>query len=208
LVYKSHDILFPLFLKLAGRVVLLVGGGPVATSKARSLAEAGASVRVVTPLSTPELEAMAGERSWEIRRREFESSDLDGAWLVISAAPPAVNRAVSLAAEVRQLFVVAVDDPPSASAYGAGIVRRGEVTVAISTAGQAPALAGLLREGIAALLPADLPTWVDEARRLRPAWREERLPLAERRPRLLEAIIRLYPRLYPQIQARPDSSHG
>ena len=201
---KSHDILFPLFLKLAGRVVLLVGGGPVATSKGKSLAEAGAIVRLVTPLVTQELEAMAAEETWEVRRREFSPGDLEGTWLVISAAPPEVNRAVSLAAEARRLFVVAVDDPPSASAYGAGIVRRGDVTVAISTAGQAPALAGLLREGIAALLPEDLPTWVDEARRLRPGWRAERLPLADRRPRLLEAINRLY----PQMSAPLDSPHG
>jgi siroheme synthase-like protein len=207
-VSKSHDILFPLFLKLAGRVVLLVGGGPVATSKARSLAEAGAIVRLVTPLLTPELETLAGEQAWEIRRRAFSTDDLEGTWLVISAAPPDVNRAVSLAAESRRLFVVAVDDPPSASAYGAGIVRRGEVTIAISTAGQAPALAGLLREGLAALLPEDLPTWVDEARRLRPGWREERLPLAERRPRLLDALNRIYAPVSAPIDARPDRNHG
>jgi uroporphyrin-III C-methyltransferase/precorrin-2 dehydrogenase/sirohydrochlorin ferrochelatase len=199
-VYPAQDILFPLFLKVAGRVVVMVGGGPVATGKARALAEAGALVRVISPTLTADLDALALDQAWEVRRREFAPPDLEGAWLVISAAPPAVNRAVSEAAEARRLFVVAVDDPPSASAYGAGIVRRGAVTVAISTAGQAPALAGLLREGIDALLPQELPAWVDEARRLRPGWRAEQLPLGERRPRLLAALNRIY--------ARPEEPRG
>jgi uroporphyrin-III C-methyltransferase/precorrin-2 dehydrogenase/sirohydrochlorin ferrochelatase len=196
----TEDILlFPLFLKLAGREVLLVGGGPVATSKARSLAEAGARVRVVSPDLTPELAAAAAAAAesslgWTVRRRRFEPADLDGVWLVISAAPPEVNRAVSTEAETRRIFVVAVDDPPSASAYGAGIVRRGGVTLAISTAGNAPALAGLLREGMEAVLPesGDLEAWMAEARRLRPTWRRDGMPLGERRPHLLAALNRLY----------------
>lgn len=192
-------MLFPLFLKLAGREVLLVGGGPVATSKARSLAEAGARVRVVSPDLTPELAAAAAAAAesalgWTVRRRPFEPADLEGVWLVISAAPPEVNRAVSIEAEARRIFVIAVDDPPSASAYGAGIVRRGGITLAISTAGHAPALAGLLREGMEAVLPEseDLEAWMVEARRLRPTWRREGLPLGERRPHLLAALNRLY----------------
>lgn len=191
-------MLFPLFLKLAGRAVLLVGGGPVATSKARTLAEAGARVQVVSPELTPELRiqvaAAESPHGWTLRQRPFEPGDLDDVWLAISAAPPEVNRVVAREAEARRIFVVAVDDPPSASAYGAGIVRRGGVTLAISTAGQAPALAGLLREGLEAVLPegADLEGWVNEARRLRPTWRREGLPLGDRRPHLLAALNRLY----------------
>ena len=187
-------MLFPLFLKLAGRPVLLVGGGPVATSKAASLAEAGARVTVVTPEITPGLSEMVSAQGWALSVREFTTGDLDGVWLVISAAPPAINRQVATEAEARRIFVVAVDDPPSASAYGAGIVRRSEVTLAISTAGAAPALAGLLREGLDALLPMDLDSWVSEARRLRTEWKQEGLPMAERRPRLLQALNHLYAR--------------
>ena len=78
---------------------------------------------------------------------------------MVAAAPPEVNRAVSAAAAERHLFVNAVDDPPNASVYLGAVVRReGGVTLAISTAGRAPALAGLLREGLERLLPADLPT--------------------------------------------------
>jgi uroporphyrin-III C-methyltransferase/precorrin-2 dehydrogenase/sirohydrochlorin ferrochelatase len=191
---KSDDGLFPLFLKLTGRPVLLVGGGPVATAKARSLAETGARVTVVSPDLTPELAELATTRQWLLHRRAFDATDLDDVWLAIAAAPPAINAQVSAAAEARRVFVVAVDDPPSASAYGAGIVRRAGITLAVSTAGHAPALAGLLREGLESLLPPDLEAWLAEARRLRPIWREEGVALTERRPRLLLALNRLYER--------------
>jgi uroporphyrin-III C-methyltransferase/precorrin-2 dehydrogenase/sirohydrochlorin ferrochelatase len=119
---------------------------------------------------------------------------LDGAWLVIAAATPEVNREVAAAAEARRLFVIAVDDPASASAYGAGTLRRAGVTIAVSTDGQAPALAGLLREGLEAVVPdeGDLAAWVEQAQLLRSAWREGRVPMAERRPQLLAALNRIY----------------
>ena len=184
--------LFPLFLKLGGRPVLIVGGGPVATAKARVLAEAGAAVTIVAPAITPELDALARVQGWTVRAREVEPGDVAGVWLVVAAAPPEVNRVVAAAAEAARIFVLAVDDPASATAYGAGIVRRAGVTVAISTSGAAPALAGLLREGIEAVLPDDLPAWIEEARRVRSAWRAEGVPMEQRRPRLLAALNQLY----------------
>src|ERR1700676_1461168 len=110
--------LLPLFLTLAGRDVVLVGGGPVATSKLRALVDSGARVRVIAPLVTPEIEA-AGV---EIARRPVVPADLDGAWLVTAAATPAVNREVAAAAEARRIFVNAVDDPVNASAFLGGTV--------------------------------------------------------------------------------------
>ena len=145
--------LFPTFLKLAGRPVLVVGGGPVAASKLASLLAAGAEVTVVAPDVAPEIVA-AGVR---IERPAVQlNADLDGAWFVVAAAPPEVNRQVALAAEQRHVFVNAVDDPASASAYLGGVVRKQGVTLAISTEGRAPALAGLLREGLEAILPDEL----------------------------------------------------
>jgi len=186
------SMLTPLFLKLTGRAVLLVGGGPVATAKARTLADAGAAVTVVSPELTPELTALAAAQGWPVRARAVAPSDLDGAWLVIAGAPPEINRQVAAAAEERRIFTVSVDDPGNSSAYGGGVIRRGGVTVALSTDGEAPALAGLLREGLEALLPDDLASWLDEARRLRTAWRSTAVPMAERRPLLLAALNRLY----------------
>jgi uroporphyrin-III C-methyltransferase/precorrin-2 dehydrogenase/sirohydrochlorin ferrochelatase len=188
----SSTALYPLFLKLAGRRVLVVGGGAVATAKVQALAEAGAEVVVVAPELRPELQEAAAAGRIAVARRAFAEADLDGAWLVVAAATREVNAVVAAAAEVRRLFVLAVDDPASASAYGAGTLRRGGVTVAVSTDGKAPALAGLLREGLEAVLPADIEGWTAEAERQRAAWRAAGVAMAERRPLLLEALNRLY----------------
>ncbi len=185
-------MLYPLFLKLAGRDVLVVGAGPVGTSKTRALLDAGARVTVVAPDATTEVNELAAAGALVLHARAFVDSDLEGAWLVVAAATPDVNRAVATAAEARHTFVLAVDDPASASAYGAGVVRRGGVTVAVSTDGRAPALAGLLREGLEAVLPDELASWTAEAERVRVSWKAAGVPMAERRPLLLDALNRLY----------------
>jgi siroheme synthase-like protein len=180
--------LFPAFLKLEGRRAVIVGAGPVAASKIAALRTAGADILVVAPEVCAEIEA-AGVA---IRRKAFEPADLDGAWFVVAAAPPAVNRAVAAEGERRRVFVNAVDDPANASVYLGGVVRRAGVTFAISTDGAAPALAGLLREALDAMLPADLETWTHTAHELRRSWRARGVPMEERRPELLEALNALY----------------
>lgn len=181
-------MLFPTFLKLGGRTVLLVGGGPVAASKLRSLLDAGALVRVVAPSIAPEIASAPVETV----RRAFTPSDLDGAAFVVAAAPADVNRQVAAAAHARGLFVNAVDDVESASAYAGAVLRRAGVTIAISTEGDAPALAGLVREALELLLPEDLDDWMACARDARKRWLAHGVPMAERRPLLLEALNRLY----------------
>ena len=180
--------LFPAFLKLTGRRVVVVGAGPVGASKIDSLLAAGADVTVVAPEVVPAVESAPVR----IERRRFEPDDLDGAWFVVAAAPPDVNRAVRAAADARQLFVNAVDDPPNATAYLGGIVRKHGVTLAISTDGRAPALAGLLREGLETLLPDDIEAWLEVSRHERENWKRGDVPMQQRRPLLLEAINRLY----------------
>ena len=181
---------FPIFLKLAGRRVLVVGGGPVAASKLRALLDAEATVVVVAPDVVPEIAAAPVE----ILRRPFLPEDLEGISFVVAAAPPAVNREVAAAAHPRGLFVNAVDDMDSATAYMGAIVRRAGVTMALSTDGEAPALAGLMREALEALLPDDLEAWVASARVARRDWLARGVPMAERRPLLLEALVALYER--------------
>ena len=184
-----HKPLFPLFLKLAGRSVLVVGAGPVAASKLEVLVASKAKVHVVAPEINPVIKSMAVR----ISQRCFQVSDLDEAWLVVAAAPNAVNHAVAEAAEERQIFVNAVDDPNNASAYLGGVTRRAGVTVAISTDGNAPALAGLIREGLDTLLPTtDLEKWIAEAKKMRRKWQKDQVPMANRRPQLLQALIKSY----------------
>jgi len=180
--------MYPVFLKLDGRPVLLVGGGLVAASKLEGLLAAGAHVTVVAPAVRPEIESAPVT----IRRRGFEATDVAGAWWVVAAAPPDVNRQVLEAAEARGVWVNAVDDPPNATAYLGGVVRRDGVTVAISTSGRAPALAGLLREALDAWLPADLGSWMAAADEARTNWRQDGVPMERRRPMLLETLNRLY----------------
>jgi uroporphyrin-III C-methyltransferase/precorrin-2 dehydrogenase/sirohydrochlorin ferrochelatase len=182
--------LFPIFLKLADRSVLVVGGGTVAASKVAGLLPTGARITVVAP---EVCEAIRRTRV-EIHQRRFRGSDLRGVWLVVSAATPPVNAAVARSAARRRLFVNAVDDPANASAYLGGVLRRDGVTVAISTNGRAPALAGLLREGIDAMLPEDLDRWFGRADALKRRWRRTGVPMPARRPELAEAITRLYGR--------------
>jgi uroporphyrin-III C-methyltransferase / precorrin-2 dehydrogenase / sirohydrochlorin ferrochelatase len=167
--------MLPLFLNLTGRRVVLVGDGAVAAAKRELLVAAGANVR-------------------EVPAGSFEPAQLDDAWLVITAAGGEVNAAVARAAEARRVFVNAADDPPHASAYLSGVVRRDGVTIAISTEGSAPGLTGLLREALDDVLPSDIGGWVEEAQRQRAVWRRQSVPLEGRRPLLLEALNRLYSR--------------
>lgn len=197
---------FPVFLKLEGRPVLVVGAGPVAAGKLRPLVDAGAHVTVVAPEAVDEIVAMAADLT--IVRRPFEPGDVDGMWYVVAAAPPEVNRAVARAAEPRCLFVNAVDDLESASAYAGAIVQKAGVTIAMSTDGEAPALAGLMREALEMLLPEDLDQWMASAQDARRAWLAERVPMAERRPLLLQALNGLYARKRAAEGEQPAASRG
>jgi uroporphyrin-III C-methyltransferase / precorrin-2 dehydrogenase / sirohydrochlorin ferrochelatase len=206
--------LLPLFVDLAGRRVLLVGGGPVAAAKLGQLLAVQADVRIVAIEVCEEI-VRSGV---PFERRAFAPADLDGVWLVVAAATPAANREVAAAAEPRHVFVNAVDDPVHASAFLSGVIRRDGVTLAISTSGAAPGLTALIREGLDAVLPRDLGRWLDEARRRRAAWRRDRVPMHARRPLLLEALNRLYAREKSEVvqafrpagrppEGRPEGLH-
>ena len=184
----TPPLLYPVFLRLEDRPVLLVGGGTVAAAKLEGLLAAGARVTVVAP----EIGAALRRPGVRIEPRPFEDGDLDGMWWVVAAAPPDVNRQVQAAAEARRVFVNAVDDPAHATAYLGGVVRRSDVTVAISTAGRAPAMAGLLREALDAWLPADLERWLEAADEARAQWRRDGVPMEQRREKLLDVLNRLY----------------
>jgi uroporphyrin-III C-methyltransferase/precorrin-2 dehydrogenase/sirohydrochlorin ferrochelatase len=180
--------LFPVFLKLDGRRVLLVGGGRVAAGKLGALLDAGARVTVVAPSMVDEI---AGAPV-SIAKRRFVPKDLNGVWFVVAAATPEVNSEVAYCAAQRGIFVNAVDDVRNATAYLGGVLRRDGVTIAVSTDGAAPALAGLLREGLDAILPDDLDAWMTCAIDTRRSWLAERVPMGARRPLLLDALVKLY----------------
>lgn len=176
---NAEEPLYPLFLKLAGRLVLVVGAGPVAERKVQFLLAAKARVEVVAPEATEDLERLAREGTIAWTARSFEERDADRCWLVIAATPDAaIQRQVADACEARRLFVVAVDDPRHASAYSGAVIERPPFTVALSSSGAAPALTRLLREILEQVLPGD--EWVDRARRLRARWMADGTPMSER----------------------------
>ncbi|HET9620463.1 MAG TPA: bifunctional precorrin-2 dehydrogenase/sirohydrochlorin ferrochelatase [Kofleriaceae bacterium] len=180
---------YPAFLKLDGLPVVVVGAGPVAASKLAGLIEAGAKITVVAPAIVDEIR---GRADVTLVERAFTAADLDGARWVVAAATPEVNREVAAAATARGLFVNAVDDVASATAYLGAVIRRGPVELAISTGGLAPALAGLLREALEAVLPEELERWIEIAQAARADWKRAGVPMTERRPLLLRALDRIY----------------
>ncbi len=123
--------LYPAFLDLRERDVVIVGGGPVAASKLDGLLAVGARITVIAPAIVSEIEARARLSGVALIRRGFEPADLDGAWWVVAAATPEINREVARAATARHVFVNAVDDKAAATAYLGGVVRRGPVELAI-----------------------------------------------------------------------------
>ncbi len=146
---------FPALLDLTGRPVLVVGGGPVAARRARSLADAGADVLVVAPEISTEISAL-GVRT---RPRPFEAADLDGVWLAMACTDDgAANSAVSAAAEQRRIFCVRADAATEGTARTSAIARHDGLTVAVN-GGDDPLRAVALRDAIAAALDTgDLPS--------------------------------------------------
>ena len=136
----------PVNLLLRNRAVVVVGGGRIAARKASSLIEAAALVTVVAPLICDEMRALPAS----FVAREFEASDIDGAWYVVAATDqPTVNRAVFAAAEARHTFCNSADDPANCSVTLMSVVRQGDLVVAIGSGGRSPALATWLRKHVA-----------------------------------------------------------
>jgi precorrin-2 dehydrogenase/sirohydrochlorin ferrochelatase len=164
--------LFPIFLKLTARSCLVVGAGNLAESKIESLRASNAEVTVIAPNASPRVAEMAasGEIHWHARR--FAPGDIANAnpayFLVVTATDVgAVNRAVYLEAQAHDVLCNAVDDPPFCDFYFPSVVRRGDLQIAISTAGASPALAQRLRKEINSALPLDAGDWLGDLGNLR-----------------------------------------
>lgn len=135
----KRNQLYPLFLDIKGRTCVVVGGGRVAERKVRGLVLSGAHVRVVSPRVTSRLEQLERKGRVEIRRKEFEEGDLEGAFLVFAAtAKREVNEKVKTEAERRNILANVVDDPHLCDFHVPSIVRRRRVAMAISTGGASP----------------------------------------------------------------------
>lgn len=160
--------LLPIFVNLEGRPGLLVGAGNVGLEKTAALLKTGVHLRVIAPKAVPGIQQLAAEGKLEWVDRAFEPSDLDGNVIVVAATnSPEVNTAVYREATARGILCNSVDDIPNCDFFFGSIVSRGNLQVAISTAGESPALAQRLRREIDEQLPADLGPWLAELGQLR-----------------------------------------
>lgn len=147
------DDLYPVGLVVAGKRCVVVGGGAVAARKVAALVDAGADVAVVAPVIGPEIRALPVE----LVERRYQAGDLEMAWLAIAATDdPLVNRQVHADGHAARVWVNAADDPEACAFTLPAVLRRGPVSVAVSTGGHSPTLAGWLRDQIAGLLGPEI----------------------------------------------------
>lgn len=154
--------LFPMFLKLDGRKCVVVGAGTIAAQKLESLLESGADVRVVAPVASDEIRELArsGRVTWI--QTEFHAEHLQDASLVIAATGnPEVNQAVYSAAQQLSVFCNSVDEPERCDFYYPALVRRGDLQIAISTAGKSPALAQRIRKELEEQFDLSYISWLN-----------------------------------------------
>ncbi len=144
---------YPVYLNLKGKRAVIIGGGEVAERKAASLLGTGAVIVVVSPEVTPRLASLADENRIEIRKRAYAPGDCKGAAIVLSATgDPAVSRAVWEEASASGILINTADQPELCDFIMPAIVRRGGLTIAISTGGASPALAARLRARFSRML--------------------------------------------------------
>ena len=160
--------LFPIFVKLEGRPVLLVGAGPVGENKVGGLLSSGAVVTVVAPEATPAIRKLAEDGKIFWHQRAFDPRDLDGMTLAVAAVSRDVARLVYEEAQIRGVLVNSVDDPENCDFYYPAIVNRGDFQIAISTGGHSPALAQRIRIQLEQQFGPEYTQWIQqlgEARR-------------------------------------------
>ena len=154
--------LFPIFVKLEGRLVLLVGAGPVGESKIGGLLSAGAVVTVVAPEATSSIKRLAAEGKVDWRPRTFTPDDLKGMTLVVAAVPSDVARSIYEKARAQGVLVNSVDDPENCDFYYPAVVNRGDLQIAISTAGHSPSLAQRIRIELEQRFGPEYTQWVEQ----------------------------------------------
>lgn len=196
---------YPVFLALEGKPCLVVGGGAVALGKVSGLLRAGARVTVVSPTLRPELLELLEQGRIRHSAREYEARDIEGMTLVMVATDDgAVNRQVATDCRAGGVWVNASDDPPNCDFILPSVIRKGQVTVAASTAGASPALARRLREELEVYLSDDFEPLADLLAEMRQELRARRVTVdAETWQRAIDGQLRalLAQRRYGQARA-------
>ena len=177
--------LFPLFLKLQSRRCLVVGAGPISEGKIAGLLESGAKVHVIAPKATSQIVEWHKKRKLRLTKRAFRANDLDHMFLVVAATNSRkVHGAIYREARKRNVLCNIVDVPALCDFYYPAVVRRGQLQIAISTAGASPSLARRLREEMESRFSPEYADWLKHLARERRKILAKKIPIAERLERL------------------------
>src|SRR5881396_1685537 len=165
---------YPVFLDIAGKPVIVIGGGNIAHQKVVGLLKTGAEVTVVSPDLNSEMASLEKAGSFRHISRDYEAGDLEGFVLAFVATDDrAVNAAVAAEGKERRVWVNAVDDPPYCDFIMPGIAQQGNLIVAVSTSGTSPAMARKMREEIETFLTEDYALMLELAAEVRAELREK-----------------------------------
>ena len=160
---------YPINLNLKNKECLVIGAGRVAERKVRRLLECGAQVSVIAPLVTPRLKALAGKKKITFKKRRVNLRDLNGAYLVISAASDRkINSTVSSYCRRKGILINVVDSPKECSFILPSVLKRGNLVIAISTDGISPALSKKIRQDLGRRFGAEYAKLLRIMAKLRP----------------------------------------
>lgn len=174
--------LYPIFIDLAGKKCLVVGGGKVAQRKVGTLLEYKAQVVAVSPDATERLKYWAQRAVITWHARLFDPSDLEGVFLVfIATGDYRTNEEIAALCREQGIMVNAVDDPDNCDFYVPAIMRRDSLCIAVSTEGKSPLLAAKLRDELEEMIPAAYGEWVGILGRLRDEIKGSGLDIDQRR---------------------------
>ena len=167
---------------------MVVGAGRVAEEKIEGLLRAGAKVRVVAPEATERIRELARKKKLRWDARGFRSTDLEGAFVAVAATSSAsLHAGIYREARRRGVLCNVVDDPEHCDFYYGSVVRRGELQIAISTAGRSPALAQRLRKKLEREFGEEYAEWLKELGEIRDKLFDKEMP-AEKRRALLHSV--------------------
>lgn len=167
---------YPVFLDIAGKPVVVIGGGEIALRKVEGLLDAGAAVTVVSPSLHPDLQTLVDQGRVAYIPREYRPGDLDGFFLAfVGTDDRAVNSLVAREGKERRVWINAIDDPSNCDFIMPGIVRRGDLIVAVSTSGASPAMARKMREELEDFLTEDYALMLDLAADVRRELRDRNI---------------------------------
>jgi len=193
--------LYPIFLKLEGHRVLIVGGGSIAEQKIEGVLRSATDVTVLAPQITPRIRLWAHQGKLRHIGLEYRAGMARGYFLVIAATDSEqVNRAVYDEARKAGALSNAVDDPGYCDFYAPAVVSRGEFQIAISTGGNSPALAQRVRKDLEREYGPEFQPWIAWLGRMRDAIRNM-LPRTERRKELLHLLALCKPQTMVESNA-------